>query len=58
MQMATPEVVFLRATSIECFPVLKKWVCLFWAFDKPTLHSLFPTQRHNKPLLEVLAQPS
>lgn len=36
--MVTPEMVFVRAMSIECFPVLKKWVCLFWAFGKPTLH--------------------
>lgn len=45
--MVTPEMVFVRAMSIECFPVLKKWVCLFRAFGKPTLQGLFPTQMHN-----------
>lgn len=58
MQMVTPEMVLVRAISIECFPVLKKWVCLFWAFGNPTLQGLFPTQRHNKPLLHVLTQSS
>lgn len=54
MQMITPETVLVRSINSECSPMLKKWVCLLRAFGKLTLKGLFPTQRHNKPLLHSL----